>query len=372
MWNAEYAAGRKPKASALKKHFNSVKYQQYPWMREVHRDAHADPFERVGRAWSSYFKALKRGDKQARKPKFHKRGRKASFYVANDKLSLSDDLWLVRLPVVGWVRVHEQLRFLGKIMGAVVSRVADRWFISIQVEVEHPERHRTGNGIAGVDWGVKNALTITRECDGKKTVEFIPAPKPLAKVLRKLRRMERSKSRRKKGGKNRAKLVRKIARVHARAAAIRRDFWHKITTRLCRENQAVGIESLNARGMAANRKLSRAIADVGCYILRQQLAYKSKLYGTLLAVADQWYPSSKRCNRCGAVKKVLGLWDRVFCCGQCGYVQDRDVNASQNLCALAKHVPTACGEITLGDSGAVRPLIEPRTKPCVDSHSHTN
>jgi putative transposase len=365
-WDREYKAGGKPSGMKLKKTFNTIKYQQYPWMRNVHRDCHAQPFANLQKAFVGFFKKI------AKRPKFHARGQHDSFYVANDKLCLSHDGWAVRLPLIGQIRMREQLRFKGRIMGATVSRTADRWFIAIQVEVERPERERTGNGIAGADWGLKNALTITREVDGQTSVETIEAPKPLKSALRKLRRMQRSVSRRMKGGCNRRKLVRKVARVHAHVASIRSDFWHKVTSKLCRENQAVGIEDLNASGMLKNRRLSRAVIDVGCYEFGRQMGYKSKLCGTHLFTADQWYPSSKTCSRCGAVKKVLGLGDRVFRCDQCGHVQDRDKNASQNLCHAAKEnlYPRLEGNSRLRRGRAVSDLGEAGTKPC--SHLSTS
>lgn len=359
-WNREYEAGEKPSGAGLKKAFNKIKYQQYPWMRNVHRDCHAQPFANLQKAFVGFFR------KTGKHPRFHAKGRHDSFYVANDKLCLSHDGWAVRLPLIGQIRMREQLRFTGKIMGATVSRTADRWFIAIQVEVEKPERKRTGDGIAGADWGLKSALTVTRELNGSTTVESIQAPKPLKNALQKLRRMQRSISRRMKGGCNRRKLVRKVARVHAHVASIRADFWHKVTSQLCRENQAVAIEDLNVAGMLKNRRLSRAIVDVGCYEFKRQMDYKSKLHGTHLFLTDQWYPSSKTCSRCGAVKKVLGLGDRVFRCDQCGHVRDRDDNASRNLCAFAKAslYPRLVGNSRLRRGKAVSSLDEAGTKPC--------
>jgi len=202
---------------------------------------------------------------------------------------------------------------------------------------------------------------------------MIAAPKPLWNSLKSLRRMQHAISRRKKGSSNRAKLVRRVARLHAKIAFVRKDFWDKITTRLCRENQAVGIEDLNVRGMVKNRYLSRALTDVSFGEFKRQMKYKSQLYGTQLVLANQWYPSSKTCSRCGYVKKSLTLADRVFCCDQCKHTEDRDINASRNLCTLAeKLVPTARGEVTLGDSGVVKPLDEPRTKPCGRLHARAS
>lgn len=381
-WIRRHASGERCNGAEIKKDFNAFKYEAFPWLADIHRDAHADAFERVQTAWTTFFKALKKGDKRVRPPRFHKKGRKASFYVANDKLHVSEDGWSVVLPLVGSIRMREKLRFDGKIAGAVVSRTADRWFVSIQVDTEDVKamRSRTANGVAGVDVGIKHAAIIHREAVGEApTTEFIEAPKPLKKALRKLRRMQRSVSRRQKAGKNRLKLVRRVARVHARIASIRNDFWNKLTTRLCRENQAVAIEDLNVKGMAGNRKLARALSDVGFGRMRPLLDYKTKLYSTRFVIADRWYPSSKTCSRCGAVKKVLGLGDRVFHCDECGHVQDRDENASTNLCGLAKrNVPTACGEITPVESGVSRwmkvrrvPLVEAGSTPCADSRSRT-
>ncbi len=365
MWNSEYKAGRKPKMNELKKQFNSIKYQQYPWMKNIHRDAHADPFARLQIAWNTFFKAFKKGDKRIRPPRFHKKGRKDSFYVSNDKLTMAKDGWSVRISVIGSIRMHEKLRFKGRIMSAVVSRTANQWFISFQVEVGEVKRERTNNKITGVDVGIRNAAVIYSEDGPNIKTEIIAAPNPLKQKLRKLRRMQRSIFRRKKGSNNRRKLIRKVACAHAHIAAIRSDFWHKITTRLCCENQAVGIEDLNVSGMLKNPKLARALSDVGFGEFRRQMTYKAPLYNTHLVLAGRWYPSSKTCCQCGCVKEFLPLSERVFHCDQCGYVQDRDVNASRNLYTLAKNtIPTACGEFTLGDSGVVIPLVEPRTTPC--------
>lgn len=166
-WNKRYAAGRKPDARALKKQFNATKYTDpqwldengQPWLRGIHRDAHAQPFVYLAKAWARFFADVKAG-KQAHQPQFKKKGRgRDSFYVANDKFRVDGSA--VVLPKVGRVRMTEALRFDGKILGATVSRTADRWFIAIQVEVPDAQFHRprTGDGIIGVDLGVKAAAT---------------------------------------------------------------------------------------------------------------------------------------------------------------------------------------------------------------------
>jgi putative transposase len=116
---------------------------------------------------------------------------------------------------------------------------------------------------------------------------------------------------------------------------VRADFIHKLTTRLCRENQAVVIEDLNVSGMLANGRLARAIADVGFHEIRRQLAYKAARYGTTVVLADCWYPSSKLCSSCGTRHGALALGERAWTCDGCGAHHDRDVNAAINLQRLA-------------------------------------
>jgi putative transposase len=157
----------------------------------------------------------------------------------------------------------------------------------------------------------------------------------------------------------------RLGKLHAKIASIRNDFWHKITTQLCRENQAIGIETLNVSGMLKNRKLSKAISDAGFYEFRRQLSYKSKIYDNLIVAASQWYPSSKTCSNCGCVKESLTLAERVFHCEHCGYEEDRDVNAATNLRNLAQEEYRRLdGNLRLGREQAVGGLVEPRTKPC--------
>ena len=357
-WNTQHEAGKKPTGLKLKKEFNALYHQQYPWMEKYHRDTHSQPFTNLQKAFTGWFK------KTGERPKFHRKGRKDSFYVANDKFY--GEGFTVTLPIIGTVRLREEFRFKGKIMGAVVSKQAKRWFISIQVEVEKFEKPRTGNGIVGIDLGLKHAAVVVND-EGK--VQVFDAPKPLKANLRKLRRMQRSVSRRKVGGNNRRKSVSKVACVHKRVSDIRKDFWNQLTTRICRENQTIGIEDLNVRGMVKNRRLSRALSDVGFGEFRRQLEYKAKIFGNKLVVADRWFPSSKTCSRCGTVKESLSLAERTFVCGHCGAVKDRDENAAVNLCAYAKQYPRLGGNSRLGTDRLVKGLDEPRTNPCAPLHT---
>jgi putative transposase len=394
-WRRLAAAGETPNAMALKKRFNAIKYSSQewldidgrPWLRTIHRDAHSQPFANLAKAWRRYFEQ-RRAAQPAHAPRFKKKGRCAdSFYVANDKFRL--DGRHVVLPKVGRVALTETLRWPGRILGASVSREADHWFLSVQVEVPEQAAHlrRDANGITGVDLGVSSAATLS---SGEK----IAAPRPLKEVLRRLRIRSRRLSRKLKAAKaaagiegripkgtrlavskNRTKGARTLARLQARIARVRRDFLHKLTTRLCRENQAVVIEDLNVRGMLANACLSRAIADIGFYEFRRQLQYKAMRYGTHLMLADRWYPSSKLCSNCGTCNGALTLGDRSWTCLRCGAHHDRDVNAAINLqrlatgaLAAATALPEANPAVTPDTAAGAGPAGGGKVTPVRDEH----
>jgi len=321
-WDRQYEAGEKPTAAKLKKQWNAKKYELFPWLKGVHRDAHARPFADLGEAFSKFFK------KTAARPVFKKKGRcRDSFYVANDKLRV--DGKRVLLPLVGWVKMREELRFTGKIMSATVSRQADRWFISINVQMTEAasRRKRTGDGVVGVDVGVKHAAVLS-------TGQKLEGPKPLSKALRRLKLASRALSRTQKGSSNRKKQAGRLAKIHAKVANIRSDFWHKLTADLCKNHAVIGIEDLCVKGMMRNRHLSRSVIDAGFGAMAPMLAYKAPLFGVTLVKADRFYPSSKTCSACGAVNQQLKLSDRQWRCG-CGASHDRDLNAARNLAELA-------------------------------------
>lgn len=356
-WNRQYAAGEKPNGMKLKKEFNTVKYQLFPWMKSVHRDAHARPFDNLQSAFVNFFK------KRAKRPKFKKKGVRDSFYAANDKLTLSGRS--VRLPVVGKVRIREALRFDGKLMGATVSRSADRWFISVQVDVGDLQKARANDCVVGIDLGLSNSVTCS---DGS----VHQSPKALKKHLKRLRRLSREHSRKQKGSANKRKVSRRLAKLHWRIKCQRHDWLHKLTTHICRENQAVGIEDLAVKNMVKNRRLSCSIVDEAWYEFRRQLSYKAVLYGTDVVVAPRFYPSSKTCSNCGHVKAELSLAERTFACSACGFEIDRDLNAARNLASIATRSlreSDACGDrVRPARIGAV--VVEAGTKPC--THVCTN
>lgn len=337
-WQRQYEAWKldssqpKPSQAALRRQLNAMKREQFPWMLEVTKCAPQMAIIQLGQAFQNFFAG------RARYPKFRKKGAHDRFTLTNDQFSI--DGCRIRIPNLGWVRMRESLRFAGKIMSATISRVADRWFVSIAVDTEDPPKRKAENqGIVGVDLGVSALATLST---GEPP---IPGPKPHKALLDRLRRLSRSLSRKQKGSRNRQKAKAKLARLHARIANIRLDALHKLTTEITRRFHTVGIEDLNVRGMMANRHLARSIADMSFHEFRRQLEYKAERRGGRVVVADRWFPSSKTCSACGSVQEAMPLSVRQWICPDCGTRHDRDLNAARNLATYAaSSAVSACGE----------------------------
>jgi len=347
-WQRQYRNGEKPSAGALRKQWNAIKYARYPWLKDVHRDAHAQPFTNLGMAFQAFFQNIK--DRKAKKttgtvgyPTFKKKGGHDSFYMANDKVQV--DGKHLRIPILGWVRMREALRFTGKLMAAVVSRTADRWYVSLSVQVHPlPPSGENQAGRVGVDLGIRHLATLSTPR------EHIDGPKPLRGALQKLRRCNRQLARCVKFSANWHKTKRQLGRLHARIAAIRADALHKLTTRLAQTYTEIVLEDLHVKGMGQNRKLARAISDMGLGMFRSMLTYKAEVSGAQIIIADRWFPSSKLCLACGRLHDTLTLTDRVFVCPACGFTDDRDFHAADNLEAYPRLVgnENACGQRSAG------------------------
>jgi len=227
--------------------------------------------------------------------------------------------------------------------------------VSIQVEEEVADPTPATGAPIGVDLGIK---TLAMCSDGTA----IANPKALRKNIKKLIRAHRRLSRRTKGGKNRAKARKQLARMYYRVGNIRRDALHKATTLLTAKSkrekkqpnkrvkeqskqttrrvrpQTIVLEDLNVAGMKKNRKLAQSISDVGMGEFKREMLYKTAWSGETILLADRFYPSTKRCSRCGHVKETMSLAERVYVCENepCRLVLDRDLNAALNLASLAR------------------------------------
>ena len=238
-----------------------------------------------------------------------------------------------------------------------MSRNAQRWFVSFTVEVDQavPAQHARPGSVIGVNLGIKTLLTGADDCGTVVTAE---GPRALRSALRRLRRASRAHSRTARGSANRRKAAARLARIHARVANVRADALHKATTGLARRYETVVAEDLNVAGMTRNRRLARALSDQGFGQARRMLGYKTGWNGGTLILAGRWYPSSKTCSGCGAVKTKLALSERTYHCDHCGLDLDRDVNAARNLLFLAAsgaESQNACGGCARPGTAGQRP-----------------
>jgi IS605 OrfB family transposase len=349
---------------SLRKRWNQVKADVAPWWAENSKEAYASGIRNLVRgldAWRDS-KAGKRKGPPVRFPRFKsKRHGAVSCTFTTGVIRIESDRRHITLPRLGALRLHESARKLARrieagtarILSATVKREGGRWFVSFACEVDKAMRTPVQpDAVVGVDVGINRLAVLS-------TGETIVNPRHLAGASRRLRRSCRRMSRRqgpdrRTGQKASNRWKRAVARVghtHARIANLRRDGLHKLTTRLAAEFGTVVVEQLNVAGMLRNRRLAKAISDCGFGVIRQQLTYKTEWNGGRLVMADRWFPSSKTCSGCGAVKAKLTLSERTYTCITCGIVLDRDLNAARNLAALAATV-AGSGSETLNGRGA--------------------
>ena len=332
-WEGKYKAGISTNALTLKKEFNALKSQEFPWVYEVTKYACQQPFIFLQKAFQGFF------DKRTQYPKYKKKGIHDSFYIGGDQVKIIGKK--VKIPNLGWVRLRESLRFEGKVNGVTISRTADKWFISISMDTKHKPKQCENQATVGVDLGIKNLATLS---DGK----IIPNPQPLKAKLHRLKRYQRQLSRTIKGSKNRTKAKKRIAQLHYRITCSRNDYIHKLTTSLTTSYRYIVIEDLDVSEMIKHKRLARQIQDSGWHEFRRQLGYKAQLRGSKVCIADKWYASSKRCSSCGNCKKELSLSERTYDCLECHLKIDRDLNAAKCLEQLISTVSStgieACGQ----------------------------
>jgi putative transposase len=276
-------------------------------------------------------------EKRARYPRFksRKRSRAAAEYTRSAFRWRDGQLTLAKLAqplAIVWSRpLPEGLQP----STVTVSRdAAGRWFVSILVQTS--TSHLTSSTCeVGVDAGLTALVTLS---SGEKVTN----PRHERRDRDRLALAARRLSRKQKGSRNRAKARTLLARAHSRIVDRRRDFLHKLSTRLIRENQTVVIEDLGVRDMMRHRNLARAISDASWAEFRSMLEYKADWYGRSMIVVDRWYPSSKTCSACGHLLDRLPLDVREWTCPACGVCHDRDVNAARNILTAGRAV-AACG-----------------------------
>ena len=320
-WQEMYAAYDKDKASEKPSSLKLCKRwtQEKPeWASETAYCSQQRAIHNVGVAYQRLWRGL------SAKPKFHKKGGKETFYVDNAKVAWYGDH--VRLPNIGRVRVAEQIRFEGKVMGYTVSHYAGQWHLIAQVNAEGDVKPYCANpeSVVGIDVGLQHPAVAS---DGTKLE--LPIEK-LQKLDAKLRRQQKALSRSQRNSRNHAKLLIKKQRTQNKINNIRKDAVHKFTTAIANSHGKVVIEDLDIKEMKAKapaRNVRRAYNSSLMGAIRWQLSYKVQH----LIKVNRYFPSSKTCSNCGHIRSDLDLSERTYRCDNCGAVIDRDLNAAINL-----------------------------------------
>ncbi|MBW5486448.1 IS607 family element RNA-guided endonuclease TnpB [Streptomyces bambusae] len=349
---------------SLRKTFNEAKKTDprfADWWEENSKEAYNTGLANASAAFDNYAKSKNGKRKGARMgaPRFKvKRKARLACRFTTGAIRVDAGGRHVTLPRLGTIRTHEPTGSLltrvqdgtARILSATVRHERGRWFASFQVEVKRDLIRVSRPEVAvGIDLGVKTLVVMA---DSTGEIRTVANPRHYDGALRVLRRASRTVSRRqgpdRRTGRKPSKRWEKANaarnKVHHRVANLRTDALHKLTTAVSAEYGTVVVEDLNVVGMLRNRRVARRIADAGFGEIRRQLDYKTRWrHGTRTIVADRWYPSSKTCSGCGAVKAKLPLHVRTYECDVCGLVIDRDDNAALNLVALAAVGTTGTG-----------------------------
>ena len=319
------------------------KTPQRAWLSEVSAVVLQQALADLNTAYRNFFNSItgKRKGPKVTPPRFRSKrdNRQAIRFTRNARFAVTAGGKL-RLPKIGDVKVRWSRRLPSEPSSVtVVKDAAGRYFASFVVEIDaEPLPEATGE--VGIDLGLTHFAVLS---DGRK----IANPRFLRRAERRLKKAQQALSRKAKGSNNRKKAIVKVARAHARVADARRDFAHKLSTTLIRENQAVYVEDLALKGLARTR-LGKSMHDAGWGQFVAMLEYKAARYGRTLVKIDRWFPSSKLCSACGALAESMPLNVREWTC-PCGAVHDRDVNAARNILAAGRAERlNACG-------GTVRP-----------------
>jgi putative transposase len=322
-WASLHKDGLKPNKYILKKFFNNHVKPELAWIKEkgICQKITQYAFDSLGEAFQRFFKG------QSKYPNFKKKGKNDSFTIDNGGKPIPVGGTSIKLPTIGWVKTYEGLPHT-TCKSITISRTADSWYIAFSYEQECRPTIKKHDAV-GVDLGVKELAILS-------TGITLANPKHYKQNLAKLQRLSNIYSKKASCSSNKHKAKIKLARHHARIANLRKDTLHKITTYLCKNHAKIVVEDLNVSGMLSNHKLAQAIADCGFHEFKRQLEYKAKKFGCEIIIADRFYPSSKTCSRCGHKKENLSLSERIYCCENCGFEIDRDLNAAINLSRLAK------------------------------------
>lgn len=293
--------------------------KELPWLKETNSQSLQVSLLDLDTAYSNFFKG------RADFPKFKKKLNRGSFNVPQNVIVSDGRLIIPKFKEGVKIKIHRDL--VGAIKQATVSFTpTGKYFVSILCDTEKdiPSKPKvTEENSVGIDLGIKDFL-VTSEGEVIDNLKF------LRNSIDRLKVLQRRASKKQKGSSNRKKANKRVAVLHEKITNQRKDFLHKTSTKLIRENQTICLEDLGISNMMKNHKLAQAISDVGWGEFNKMIEYKAEWYGANILRIGRFEPSSKACE-CGSINKELTLSDRIWECKSCGRVNERDFLASRNI-----------------------------------------
>ncbi len=326
------------------------------WLGEVSTVVLQQALADLNTAYRNFFNSItgKRKGRKVAPPRFRSRkdNRQAIRFTKNSRFKVLDNDRL-RLPKIGDLAVRWSRTLPSDPSSvAIIRDAAGRYFASFVVQTGEDEVLPPVDSEVGIDLGLTHFAVLS---DGTK----VAAPTFLRRAARKLKRLQHDLSRKQKGSANRKKAVVKVARAHARVADMRRDWQHKLSTAIIRENQAVYVEDLCVVGLGRTR-LAKSVHDAGWASFTAMMEYKAARYGRTFGRVDRFFPSTRMCSDCGRINEKMALNVRAWDC-PCGAAHDRDVNAAKNV--------KAAGQADFNARGAhVRPGLVPAARNEAGTH----
>lgn len=288
--------------------------EEFKWLKEINSQTCQQALQCLDAAYLKFFR------KETAFPRFKKKKNYQSFCVPQHFKILEKGIIIPKLKSQIKCKFYREI--IGEVKSLTISKtLTGKYFVSILVEQKN-EYKQTSEGKIGIDLGIKDFVTLS---DGTKYSFSV------SKKTKKLKKLQHYYSKKQKGSKRKEKLRLRIARLNEKIANSRRDFQHKLSTKLTNEYQTICLETLRVKNMMKNHKLARAIGEASWYSFVNMLQYKGKWKGCDIIQIDQSYPSSKTCSRCNWKKENLKLSERSWICPKCGTIHDRDINAAKNI-----------------------------------------